>query len=262
MDAVAESFADNALFETRMIRLERVTKIQWAPAAPGSRRMCNFNVVLPKYTVNDFTDALQQQLLDVLHESISGAVFRVTNTTEEAAGVSVQTTVQFTANANTDWLETARGFYLTLRTGTLRSLLPPPTWGDSIVMQVTMPYISTVAEFLNAYDPSTVVYGLQANLLLENRTFDWLTFERAQALLEPFMNSADVVVSNLWKHRYVPDAGTDAVIATIQVASYSQAALQGIQDHLESESSSVWPAPIWGPTQLLPQLQILPLGGQ
>lgn len=35
--------------------------------------MCNFNVVLPKYTVNDFTDALQQQLLDVLHESISGA---------------------------------------------------------------------------------------------------------------------------------------------------------------------------------------------
>lgn len=129
----------------------------------------------------------------------------------------MQTTVQFTANANTDWLETARGFYLTLRTGTLRSLLPPPTWGDSIVMQVTMPYISTVvgaagvgegllharvadfckslffffqAEFLNAYDPSTVVYGLQANLLLENRTFDWLTFERAQALLEPFMNSA------------------------------------------------------------------------
>lgn len=97
----------------------------------------------------------------------------------------MRTRAVFSANPNIDWLPPARAVYEMLRRGTCAQALYPGPWGLSSVQQVTFPYLVTVSGEGTGYVPGTAVHGLQLNLHLQARTFNWVNNARAAALLDP-----------------------------------------------------------------------------
>ncbi|KDD72312.1 hypothetical protein H632_c3531p0, partial [Helicosporidium sp. ATCC 50920] len=226
-------------------------------------RALEFDVFLPNWPTDAFTDLVRETFLADLANAVPGAEFLMRSVADGSRGVTPRLLVAFGENPNADWLATARGFYLQLRTGRLNAYLSPSTWGPTIVQQVTMPFLVGPGGFADEFITGTIVYGLQLNLHLEEHTFDWLTLDRARALLLPFVGQPGVVATNMWKHAYVPDVnGTSSVIATIQCAGFSSSQLQSIIGQIEGNTETIWPTDVWGRTTLMTNNLVVLLGGQ
>ncbi|KDD73833.1 hypothetical protein H632_c1800p0 [Helicosporidium sp. ATCC 50920] len=78
-----------------------------------------------------------------------------------------------------------------------------------------------------------MVHGLNFNLLLQARTFSWLTVPRADALLAPLSSLNKVVANNAWKHAYVVANKSQRVAVTIQSADYSAATLAALNTKIK-----------------------------
>lgn len=63
------------------------------------------------------------------------------NVAQSSKGVTVRTQAIFSANANVDWLPTARAIYAMLRSGTCGQTIYERPWGLSSVQQVVLPYL-------------------------------------------------------------------------------------------------------------------------
>ncbi|KDD71920.1 hypothetical protein H632_c4164p0, partial [Helicosporidium sp. ATCC 50920] len=224
-------------------------------------RALEFDVFLPNWPTDAFTDLVRETFLADLANAVPGAEFFIQSVVDGSRGVTPHVSVTFGDNPNTDWLATARGFYLQLRTGRMDAYLSASTWGPTIVQQVTMPFLVGPDGFESEFITGTVVYGLQMNLHLEEHTFEWLTLARAKALLLPFVGLPGVVATNMWKHAYVPDInGASTVIATIQCAGFSPSQLQSIIGQVEDNVETIWPADLWGRIALMSGSQVALLG--
>lgn len=147
----------------------------------------------------------------------AGAAWSITSVANSSRGVTVRTQAVFSANANVQWLPSARRVYDMLRTGTCSKALYAGPWGLSSVQQVVFPYLisavslpidafnlshTNIAIHLtssslaavqgvgpNPYVPGSMIHGLNLNLLLQARTMNWLTLARANNMLKPLQNA-------------------------------------------------------------------------
>ncbi|KDD74875.1 hypothetical protein H632_c1017p0, partial [Helicosporidium sp. ATCC 50920] len=240
---------------------EDVSKIQWAPAAPGSRRALNFDVYLPAFPTVRFNAQNQENFVAAFATTFPDAEWSILHVVESSRGVTVRTQAVFSANPNADWLPPARLVYAMLRTGTCAQALQPGVWALSSVQQVVFPYLISSGSSQNYYVPGTMVHGLNINLLLKAHDMDWLTLPRAFDLVVPLQAMSETIASNVWKHTYVMPNLPARVVATIQTASFSARALAEINSQIKDNSAEIWPVSVWGATTILPGAQVIMLGG-
>ncbi|KDD71911.1 hypothetical protein H632_c4186p0, partial [Helicosporidium sp. ATCC 50920] len=173
--------------------------------------------------------------------------------TDGALGAQIRAT--FEANPNEEWLSAARSLYAMLRDGNCTQALPVDTFGYSSVGQDTS---ASVTQFI----PGQVVYGANFNLVLLDRTFEWLTHQRAEAMNAPFSGGPDVAAVNSWKHVYAPYLDSiPSVASIIQITSYNQDHLRSTLQNIVANPSTFWPEHIWGKVEVLPDAEIYALGG-
>ncbi|KDD76272.1 hypothetical protein H632_c289p1, partial [Helicosporidium sp. ATCC 50920] len=88
-------------------RTDYVSKIQWAPAAPNTNRALEFDVFLPNWPTDAFTDLVRETFLADLANAVPGAEFLMRSVADGSRGVTPRLLVAFGENPNADWLATA-----------------------------------------------------------------------------------------------------------------------------------------------------------
>lgn len=172
----------------------------------------------------------------------------VTSVTDDNGVAVVTATMTFNTSPNVDWIDVARPFYLTLRSGTMGQVLPLADWGLSSVQAVAFPYLVD----LTGDQPINEAYAYIFNIYFPEKTFEEFDSTMAGQATGLLRFLPGVSSINVWKHHMITADGPAGVIATIQLASYSQSQMQGLQLLIPSEQTTLWNTNFWGNSVLLP----------